>query len=135
MNAETGEVLLSARTLGERVPIASITKLMTVLVDARAREARDVVTVSGDGEPRSGESSIYLRRGERLTVRELIEAALIQSANDAAVALAEHVGHGSVDAFVAMMNAKARSLGLAGHALRQSGRARRRRVTSRARAT
>src|SRR5262249_33357475 len=59
-----------------------------------------------------GGSSIFLRRGERLTVRELVQAALIQSANDAAVALAEYVGRGSQSAFVALMNAKARQLGL-----------------------
>src|SRR5439155_8993364 len=59
-----------------------------------------------------GESTINLERGERLTVRELIEAALIQSANDAAVALADYVGSGSAARFVAMMNAKARELGL-----------------------
>ena len=58
-----------------------------------------------------GESSIYLAPGDRLTVRELVEAALIQSANDAAVALAEHVG-GTQARFVAMMNAEARKLGL-----------------------
>jgi len=58
-----------------------------------------------------GESSIYLQKGDRLTVGELVEAALIQSANDAAVALAEHVG-GSQAAFVGMMNAEAAKLGL-----------------------
>jgi D-alanyl-D-alanine carboxypeptidase len=59
-----------------------------------------------------GESSANLRAGERLTVRELLEAALIQSANDAADALADYVGDGSQARFVAMMNAKARRLGL-----------------------
>src|SRR5439155_22310853 len=71
----------------------------------------DVVTVERQAAE-VGESSINLERGEQLTVRELVEAALVQSANDAAVALAQHVGHGSVAAFVAMMNAKARELGL-----------------------
>jgi D-alanyl-D-alanine carboxypeptidase len=53
-----------------------------------------------------------LRAGDRLTVHELLEAALIQSANDAADALAIYVGHGSESRFVAMMNARARKLGL-----------------------
>jgi tRNA-splicing ligase RtcB len=71
----------------------------------------DVVTVKPLAA-NVGESSANLRAGERLTVRELLEAALIQSANDAADALAFYVGHGSEERFVAMMNAKARRLGL-----------------------
>jgi D-alanyl-D-alanine carboxypeptidase len=110
VNGSTGETLL-ARNPDERLPMASITKLMTVLVTLEHAKLNDVVTINGDVE-RIGESSIYLRQGERLTVRELIEAALIQSANDAAVALAEYVGDGNVGAFVRMMNAKARTLGL-----------------------
>jgi len=109
-NAATGEVLARYHS-SERVPIASITKLMTVLVALEHARLDDVVTVASQAAA-VGESTIDLSRGERLTVRELVEAALIQSANDAAVALAEHVGHGSIPAFVAMMNAKARRLGL-----------------------
>ena len=109
-NGSTGEVLL-ARNARAAVPIASITKLMTVLVTLEHARPADVVVV----DPRAasvGESSANLRAGERLTVRELLEAALIQSANDAADALALHVGHGNQQRFVAMMNAKARELGL-----------------------
>jgi D-alanyl-D-alanine carboxypeptidase len=91
--------------------MASITKLMTVLVTREHAKLDEVVTVQREAAE-TGEESINLEAGERLTVRELIEAALIQSANDAAVALARYVGHGSVPAFVAMMNAKARELGL-----------------------
>jgi D-alanyl-D-alanine carboxypeptidase len=110
-NGKTGEVLLQHRAR-ERLPIASITKLMTVLVTLdRVRDLDRLVTVSG-GAASIGESSIYLRKGERITVRDLIQAALIQSANDAARALAEHVGGGSVSRFVGMMNAKAARLGL-----------------------
>jgi serine-type D-Ala-D-Ala carboxypeptidase (penicillin-binding protein 5/6) len=105
-----GDVLLQ-RAADERVPIASITKLMTVLVAREHTKLDDVVTVERQAAE-TGESSANLEAGERLKVRELIEAALIQSANDAAVALAQHVGHGSVAAFVALMNAKARALGL-----------------------
>ncbi len=109
-NATTGEVLVE-RHADERVPIASITKLMTVLVALEHAKLDDVVTVTRSAAA-VGESSIYLRAGERITVRELVEAALIQSANDAAVALADYVGHGSESAFVSLMNAKARQLGL-----------------------
>jgi D-alanyl-D-alanine carboxypeptidase len=109
-NATTAEVLLqhNARL---RVPIASITKLMTVLVVLEHAQMDDVVTVTRGASAR-GESTINLRPGERLTVRELVQAALIQSANDAAAALADHVGNGDRARFVAMMNAKARQLGL-----------------------
>ena len=110
IDAASGETLL-ARHERERVPIASITKLMTVLVTLEHAKLDDVVTVKHRAAE-VGESSIYLVSGEQLTVRELVEAALIQSANDAAVALAQYVGHGSVGAFVRMMNAKARALGL-----------------------
>jgi D-alanyl-D-alanine carboxypeptidase (penicillin-binding protein 5/6) len=108
-NGRTGEVLARSHDR-ERLPIASITKLMTVLVALQHARLDDVVTVSRRAAA-VGESSIYLEKGERITVRDLVEAALIQSANDAAVALAEHVG-GSQEAFVAMMNAEARRLGL-----------------------
>jgi D-alanyl-D-alanine carboxypeptidase (penicillin-binding protein 5/6) len=106
----SGDILLQ-RAADQRVPIASITKLMTVLVAREHTKLDDVVTIRRRAA-QVGESSADLRAGERLTVRELIEAALIQSANDAAVALAQYVGHGSVPAFVEMMNAKARALGL-----------------------
>jgi serine-type D-Ala-D-Ala carboxypeptidase (penicillin-binding protein 5/6) len=108
-NGASGEILLSSRARAH-LPIASITKLMTVLVALQHARLDDVVTVSSRAAE-VGESSIYLRPGDRLTVRDLVEAALIQSANDAAVALAEHVG-GSEAAFVAMMNAEAQKLGL-----------------------
>jgi D-alanyl-D-alanine carboxypeptidase (penicillin-binding protein 5/6) len=109
-NATTGEVLAGFDER-ERLPIASITKLMTVLVTLEHAELDDVVTVTR-GAAAIGESSIDLRVGERLTVSELIRAALIQSANDAANALAAHVGGGSIPRFVELMNAKARELGL-----------------------
>jgi D-alanyl-D-alanine carboxypeptidase len=109
-NGSTGEVLL-AHDARERVPIASITKLMTVLLTLEHGRPADVVTVSPLAAG-VGESSAELRPGDRLTVRELVAAALIQSANDAADALASYVGRGSEQQFVAMMNAKARQLGL-----------------------
>jgi D-alanyl-D-alanine carboxypeptidase (penicillin-binding protein 5/6) len=109
-NGATGE-LLGARNAQERVPIASITKLMTVLLTLERTKPSDVVTVS-PGAAAVGESTVDLRAGERLTVHDLLEAALIQSANDAADALADYVGHGSEQRFVALMNERARRLGL-----------------------
>ena len=109
-NGATGEVLL-AHDARQRVAIASITKLMTVLLTLEHAHLNDVVTVSPEAAE-VGESSANLHAGDRLTVRELLEAALIQSANDAADALALYVGHGSETRFVAMMNSRARQLGL-----------------------
>ena len=109
VNGSTGEVL-AARHAHERVPIASITKLMTVLVAlARARSLDQIVDVDSNASE-VGESTIDLRAGEEISVRDLVEAALIQSANDAADALAD--GLGGRTAFVAAMNARAKTLGL-----------------------
>jgi serine-type D-Ala-D-Ala carboxypeptidase (penicillin-binding protein 5/6) len=110
VNASTGEVL-ATRAPHARVPIASITKLMTVLVALEHTKLSNVVRVDRNAAA-VGESTINLRAGERISVHDLVAAALIQSANDAAVALARYVGHGSTPAFVALMNAKARQLGL-----------------------
>jgi D-alanyl-D-alanine carboxypeptidase (penicillin-binding protein 5/6) len=110
VNGTTGEVLAS-RAADEPLPMASITKLMTVLVALERARPDDVVTVDRAAAA-VGESSIHLRAGERLTVRELVTAALVQSANDAATALAAGVAGGSVERFVGWMNAKARALGL-----------------------
>lgn len=108
-SATTGEVL-AASDPRERLPIASITKLMTALVTLEHAGLDEVVTVSGRTAA-VGESTMNLRPGERVTVRDLLRGALIQSANDAANALAEHVG-GTIPRFVELMNAEARALGL-----------------------
>ena len=113
-DGQTGQVLAQYRAHA-RVPIASITKLMTVLLTLEHTKPSDVVTVAPAAAAVGaikGDSSIELRAGERMTVRDLLEGALIQSANDAADALAYHVGHGNEARFVAMMNARARQLGL-----------------------
>jgi D-alanyl-D-alanine carboxypeptidase (penicillin-binding protein 5/6) len=109
-NPATGEVL-AQHGAWARVPIASITKLMTVLVTLDHARWRDVVRVRADAAA-VGESTVHLRAGERIRVGDLVKAALIQSANDAAVALADYVGHGDRKVFVSMMNTKAQELGL-----------------------
>ena len=110
MNPQTGEVLL-ARNARDRLPIASITKLMTVLVTLERTKPRETVVVDADAAGVTG-STIGLRAGERLPLRDLVAAALVQSANDSAVALAEHVGRGESAPFIAQMNRRARELGL-----------------------
>jgi D-alanyl-D-alanine carboxypeptidase (penicillin-binding protein 5/6) len=119
-DGRTGEVIL-ARNPHRQVPIASLTKLMTVLLTLEHARLTDLVTISPQAVA-VGESSVRLRAGEQLTVRDLVEAALIQSANDAAWALAEHVGRGSEERFVSMMNRRARQLGLTdSHFVRPDG--------------
>jgi serine-type D-Ala-D-Ala carboxypeptidase (penicillin-binding protein 5/6) len=109
---DTGQVLF-ADNPSERRPIASLTKIMTALIVGERTEPTDVVTVSDEAASGrlAGISGLGLVPGERVRVNELLYALLLQSANDAAVALAEHVS-GSVVAFVDDMNARAQRLGL-----------------------
>jgi D-alanyl-D-alanine carboxypeptidase (penicillin-binding protein 5/6) len=120
-DATTGEVL-AQHDASARVPIASLTKLMTVLLTLQSGTKLDsVVTVERDAAE-VGESSIHLRAGERITVFDLLEGALILSANAAADALADYVAHGHESTFVARMNAEARRLRLRGtHFVRPDG--------------
>jgi D-alanyl-D-alanine carboxypeptidase (penicillin-binding protein 5/6) len=106
-----GAVVLAARSPDVPRAPASMTKLMTVLVALDHADLDDVVTVSPLAA-RVGESSVNLRAGERITVRDLAIAALVPSANDAATALAAYVGDGSIPRFVELMNEKANQLGL-----------------------
>jgi D-alanyl-D-alanine carboxypeptidase (penicillin-binding protein 5/6) len=104
-----GQVLASYNAETPRA-IASITKLMTVLVALQHHKLSDVITV----DPRAaavGQESIALRPGEQMTVADLVRGALIQSANDAAAALALGTSP-NFPAFASLMNAKASQLGL-----------------------
>ena len=107
---EDGAVL-ARRDAARAHAIASITKLMTAVVVLEHARLDDVVRVSPLAAD-VGESTVYLRAGEELTVADLLRATLVPSANDAAEALALHVGGGSADRFVDLMNAKAAELGL-----------------------
>jgi D-alanyl-D-alanine carboxypeptidase (penicillin-binding protein 5/6) len=105
----TGDVVFQ-RNAGQRRQIASTTKLMTALVTLENASLDDVMTtVDYHGSP--VESLAGFRGGERVTVRDLLRALLITSANDAAATLAQRVA-GSRAAFVKLMNAKARQLKL-----------------------
>ncbi|MBI4023237.1 D-alanyl-D-alanine carboxypeptidase [Candidatus Berkelbacteria bacterium] len=91
------------------VPIASVTKLMTALVALDEYRLDEVVTVSQEATRTIG-SGIDLVAGEQITVHNLLRGLLIQSGNDAAMALAEHKGY---DRFIEQMNEKAALIGLA----------------------
>jgi D-alanyl-D-alanine carboxypeptidase (penicillin-binding protein 5/6) len=95
----------------ERRPMASITKLMTAIVTLEHARLSDVVIVSRRAA-RVGGETLYLRAGEQMTVAQLLRGMLVRSGNDAAEALALYVGDGSQSRFVALMNTKARELGL-----------------------
>ena len=104
-----GRVLWSRRET-ERRPMASITKIMTAVV---ALERSDVTTmvVIPKASGQVGESTAFLRPGEKLPMNQVLEALLVKSGNDAAVAIARSVA-GSDEAFVKLMNDKAVELGL-----------------------
>jgi D-alanyl-D-alanine carboxypeptidase (penicillin-binding protein 5/6) len=109
VDAVDGTVMYAKRPDAER-SIASTTKLMTALLSLEEAKPRQVFTAPVyNAQP--AESRINLREGERMTVRDLLEALLLESANDAAVDLAENIA-GSRDAFVQRMNDRAEELGL-----------------------
>lgn len=109
MDAETGRVLY-AKNPDLRLMPASTAKLMTALVVMEKTNLNDVITVSKKASS-SPATKIGLRQGDNITVEALLDTALIKSANDAAVALAEATA-GSEEEFVRLMNQKALALGL-----------------------
>lgn len=109
IDARTGETMW-AKDANERRPIASTTKLMTALLTLERTKPSQVFTAPGyDAAP--AESKINLQAGERMTVHDLLEALLLESANDAAAALAQGIS-GSIPAFVTAMNERAKQLNL-----------------------
>lgn len=104
--------ILYQRDAEKPLPNASTTKVLTALTVLDAVPLEDIVTISALAA-RMPASRLGVRAGERYTVLELLYAMLLMSANDASVALAEHVG-GSQERFAQMMNQKARSLGATG---------------------
>jgi len=91
--------------------IASLTKIMTAIVAIEHGNLNDMVKTSKRAFGREG-SSIYLRLGEEMSLSNLLYGLMLRSGNDAATAIAEHVG-GSEDGFVHLMNKKAEEIGLA----------------------
>ena len=104
------QVFLYSKNAEARLPMASTTKIMTALVALENSEMDELVAIDDSAIGTEG-SSAYLRHGDVLTMEELLYALLLQSANDAAVAIAYHIG-GSVEGFAEMMNEKAEKLAL-----------------------
>ena len=112
MDYATGTVIYSKNET-ERLPIASMMKIMTVLltleeIDRGNIKLDDKVTVSENAASQGG-SQVFLDANEEQTVGALLESVIVASANDSCVALAEHIS-GSVEGFVAKMNARAEEL-------------------------
>ncbi|GAB6098985.1 serine hydrolase [Halanaerocella petrolearia] len=114
MDARSGKVLYSKNS-HQKLPPASITKIMTMLLAMEALDEgrvklTDKVTVS-EHAAKMGGSQIWLEPGEEMTLEEMLKAVAIVSANDACVAIAEYL-HGTEEDFVAAMNEKAEELGM-----------------------
>ena len=114
VEASTGEVLREMNA-DERLPIASVTKIMTMLlimerIDSGTLSFDDMVSVSEHAMSYGG-STMFLEAGERLSVNDMMKGIAVASANDGCVAMAEHLA-GSEGAFVDMMNARAKELGM-----------------------
>ncbi len=107
----SGRVLYS-KNAETRLPMASTTKIMTALValEEKGDKIDEVFEISDAAAGVEG-SSMYLEKGEKMTLRELLYGLMLSSGNDAAVAVSEAVA-GSVDAFVDLMNDKAKEIGL-----------------------
>lgn len=114
IDADTGQTLVSTNEYEKRPP-ASMLKMLTELIVLEqvadgGLKLDDMVKVSAHASKMGG-SQVYLKHGEEFSIEELLKALSIHSANDAAVALAEHVA-GSVEAFVDLMNMTAADLGM-----------------------
>ena len=112
--ASTGQVIFE-KNADERRPVASVNKVMTILltleaVDEGRVSLEDQVTVSPRAASMGG-SQAFLDAGERYKLSELLKTVIVASANDSAVALAEHLA-GTEESFVRLMNARAEELGL-----------------------
>jgi serine-type D-Ala-D-Ala carboxypeptidase (penicillin-binding protein 5/6) len=113
IDVQTGRMLYEKRG-DDRMLIASTTKIITTIVAIESGVSLDsVVTVSSRAAGKEG-SSIYLKAGEKQTLRDLLYAVMLRSGNDAATAVAEHVGGGSEAKFVEKMNQLVEQLGLTG---------------------
>lgn len=110
IDAKSGKVLYEKNADEKHYP-ASTTKVMTGLLAVLYGKMDEIVTI-GKNPPlvERGSSQIYLVTGEQLTMEQLLYAMMLESANDAAIAIAEHIS-GSVSEFAKLMNSKAKELG------------------------
>lgn len=110
MELESGTVM-HAKNIDSRLPMASTTKIMTALIIAEDCDLSEVITVPDAAVGVEG-SSIYLKKDEQISVKDLLYGLMLRSGNDAACALAIHHS-GSVEKFVEKMNERAKEIGAA----------------------
>ena len=108
MDADSGRVLVQ-KDAGRPMPMASTTKIMTCILTLEHAQTEDLVDVSAYAA-KMPEVKLHIMEGERYKLIDLLHSLMLESHNDAAVAIAEHVG-GSVEGFAQMMNEKAKSIG------------------------
>lgn len=106
---ESGRILYEKQA-HKKMRIASITKIMTAILAIESGKLNEMATVSEQAIGAEG-SSVYLQKGEKIKLEDLVYGLMLRSGNDAAVAIAEHVG-GSLEGFVVMMNQKAEEIGM-----------------------
>ena len=115
MEAATGTVLYEKES-HKRLPPASVTKIMTLLLVMEALEDGRIswndTVIASDAAAAKGGSQVYLEAGEQMSMDDMLKSVVVSSANDCATALAEHIA-GSEQAFVALMNKRAEELGMA----------------------
>lgn len=111
MDADSGRVLFD-RCGDEQLPMASTTKIMTLIVTLENANLEDIVTVSSYAASMP-DVQLNIREGEQYRLNDLVYSLMLESHNDSAVAIAEHVG-GSVEQFAALMNKKASEIGCTG---------------------
>ncbi|MGF7184190.1 D-alanyl-D-alanine carboxypeptidase (penicillin-binding protein 5/6) [Desulfitispora alkaliphila] len=109
IEADSGEVLFEKNSHKKRSP-ASLTKMMTAILAIELGDLQSVATVSKNGAGNKVGADISLRAGDQLYLRDLVKAALLVSANDSTVVIAEHVA-GSEKRFIQLMNVKAKAIG------------------------
>ena len=108
------KTVLYAKNIHQRMHPASLTKLMTVLLALESGKLDDMVTVTEEAMiSESGATICYLKPGDTLTLRQLVNCCLVKSGNDAASAIAVYLG-GSLEGFNEMMNTRAKELGATG---------------------
>ncbi len=109
MNADTGEFLYT-KNPNTKLPIASLTKIMTAILAIENADISEQVVISKEAANQPP-SSIYVQPGDQLTLEDLLYGLILRSGNDAAYAIAEYVA-GNVDDFVRLMNQKAKAIGM-----------------------
>ncbi|SDZ09187.1 D-alanyl-D-alanine carboxypeptidase family protein [Thermoactinomyces sp. DSM 45892] len=107
---QTSGRVLYAKKENDEMKIASLTKIMTAILAVEKGDLQDLVTIQPSAVGVEG-SSIYLKAGEKVPLEALLYGLMLRSGNDAATAIAQHIG-GSLEGFVYLMNEKAQELGL-----------------------